>query len=267
MSIEPGAGATQPLPAIFFAHGNPMNALADNAITRQWRAVGASIPPPRAILCISAHWYVPGLAVTINQQPPTIHDFGGFPRELFEKQYPAPGSPPLAARVQELLAPLAVAGEAAWGLDHGCWSVLCHVFPRADVPVVELSIDLRQPNEFHYEIGRLLAPLREEGVLLMGSGNVVHNLRTYRWGDEAAPPYAWAARFDGLVREATLRGDDRALIHYAALDREAALSVPTPEHYLPLLYILGARLPGDAASFPTEGIEGGSLSMLTVQLG
>src|SRR5581483_3857133 len=170
------------LPAIFFGHGNPMNALAENAYTTAWRGIGRNLPRPKAILSISAHWFVPGTGLTVSDTPRTIHDFGGFPLELYQVQYPAPGDPALARRVQQLLAPLPVTLDNSWGLDHGTWSVLRHVYPAADIPVVQLSIDETKPAVFHFEIGRRLAPLRYEGVLIVGSGNLVHNLHTYAWG-------------------------------------------------------------------------------------
>lgn len=255
------------MPAIFFGHGNPMNAIADNEYTRGWRALGEAMPKPRAVLCISAHWYLPGTAVTAMPSPRTIHDFGGFPRELFEVEFPAPGSPGLATRIQELLAPLEVELDASWGLDHGTWSVLCHVYPEADVPIVQLSIDERLPAQEHYRRGRQLASLREEGVLLAGSGNLVHNLHTYAWGRRVQAPYDWAVRFEAQARQWMLEGDHQPLIEYEQLGRDAALAAPTPDHYLPLLYVLGAQLPGDRLSFPVEGVDGGSVSMLTVCLG
>jgi 4,5-DOPA dioxygenase extradiol len=255
------------LPAIFFGHGNPMNALADNAYTRAWRTLGETSPKPRAVLCISAHWYVPGCAVTAMRSPRTIHDFGGFPRELFEYLYPAPGEPALASEVRDLLAPAEVALDAGWGLDHGTWSVLCHVYPAADVPVVQLSIDETLPAHMHHEIGRRLAPLRDRGVLIVGSGNLVHNLHAYAWGRQTLEPYDWAVRFEQQARAWMLAGDHQPLIDYEHLGRDAALSAPTPEHYLPLLYVLGAQQPDDEATFPVEGIDGGSVSMLSVRIG
>jgi 4,5-DOPA dioxygenase extradiol len=254
------------LPALFLGHGNPMNALADNAYTRAWSELGSAIPRPRAVLAISAHWYLPEMAVTAMEQPRTIHDFGGFPRELHEVQYPAPGSPGLARRVQSALAPLPVRLDQHWGLDHGTWAVLCHVFPEADVPIVQLSINELQPPRFHYELGRKLAPLRDEGILIVGSGNLVHNLHTYAWGREGVGPFDWALRFEAQAREYMVGGREELLIDYEQLGRDALLSAPTPEHYLPLLYVLGTRAADDTVSFPVEGIDGGSVSMLTVQL-
>jgi 4,5-DOPA dioxygenase extradiol len=255
------------MPVVFLGHGSPMNALHENAWTRAWAALGAGLPRPRAVLAISAHWYVPATAVTAMAQPRTIHDFGGFPRALFEMRYPAPGHPALAARVQELLAPLAVAADHSWGLDHGTWSVLCHVFPEADVPVVQLSIDESQPPAFHYQLGVRLRALRDEGVLLLGSGDVVHNLHTYAWGGHPQEPYDWALRFESQVRGHINSREHAPLIDYPTLGRDALLSVPTPEHYLPLLYILGASQPGEPVSYPAEGVDGGSVSMLAVRLG
>jgi 4,5-DOPA dioxygenase extradiol len=198
-------------------------------------------------------------------RPRTIHDFGGFPRALHEFRYEAPGSPELAARVQALLAPLPVGlDREQWGLDHGTWSVLAHVFPGADVPVVQLSMDETQPAALHHEIGRRLAPLRDEGVLVIGSGNLVHNLHAYAWGRHPAEPFDWAVRFERRVRELIRAGDHGPLVEYEFLGRDAVLAAPTPDHYLPLLYVLGARLPADLASFPVEGIDGGSVSMLSV---
>lgn len=255
------------MPAIFFGHGNPMNALQNNVYTDAWAAIGKAMPRPKAILAISAHWYLPGTALTANLQPPTIHDFGGFPQALHDVEYPAPGSPELANHVQDLLASIPVKLDESWGLDHGTWSVLCHVFPEADIPVVQLSMDARQPPQFHYDLGKKLATLREEGILLMGSGNIVHNLRAYAWGEDAAAPYDWAVRFDDQVRELLLKGDHEALVNHDRLGTDARLAIPTPEHYLPLLYVMGACQAGEQISFPVEGIEGGSISMLSVQIG
>ena len=259
---------TSPLPAIFFGHGNPLNALLRNTYTESWAKIGSSLPRPRAILCVSAHWYLPGTFVTVMDAPRTIHDFGGFPRELYEVQYPAPGSPELAARIHILLPDTWIEFDTGnWGLDHGTWSVLCHVFPQADIPVVQLSIDETQPPEFHYELAQRLAPLRDEGVLVIGSGNIVHNLHTYAWGKHEVEPFDWAIRFEKQARAFLMNGDDAQLVNYVSLGRDALLSVPTPEHYLPLIYMLGLRRPGETVNFPVEGFDGGSISMLAVQFG
>ncbi|HXE04876.1 MAG TPA: 4,5-DOPA dioxygenase extradiol [Bryobacteraceae bacterium] len=258
---------TRLTPTIFFGHGNPLNALAHNVYTDAWRLIGQRVPKPKAILCISAHWYVPGTGVTIDIAPRTIHDFGGFPPELYEVQYPAPGEPGLARRAQQLLAPLEVTLDSSWGLDHGTWSVLRHVYPAADVPIIQLSLDETKPAAFHFEIARRLAPLREEGVLIAGSGNLVHNLHTYAWGRHQPEPYDWAVRFEEMAREMILAGEFAPLIDYDKLGREAALSIPTPDHYLPLLYVLATAQRDDSVSFPVTGIDGGSISMLAVQIG
>ena len=255
------------MPAIFFGHGNPMNAVSKNVYADGWESIGKSIPRPRAVLAVSAHWYVPACAVTATLAPETIHDFGGFPAELYQVEYPAPGSLDLALRVKDLLAPIAVSLDKSWGLDHGTWSVLKHVFPNADIPVVQLSINQTQPPSFHYELGKRLASLREEGVLIIGSGNIVHNLSAYSWGEGDVKPFDWALRFENLARELMLKGDDAPLVNYQSFGRDAMLSAPTPEHYLPLLYVLGLRRKKEKVSFPVQGIDGGSISMLAVQIG
>jgi len=256
-----------PMPAIFFGHGNPMNAIGQNGYTDAWAEIGRSIPRPKAILCVSAHWYIPAVAVTAMPKPRTIHDFGGFPRELFEVQYPAPGSPELAARVQELMGDGVIADDRHWGLDHGTWSVLIHVFPKADIPVVQLSINEAETAAFHYQTAKRLSALRDEGVLVIGSGNLVHNLHTYAWGRHNVDPFDWALRFEDKARELILADDHEPLIEYESLGRDAMLSAPTPDHYLPLLYILALKRDGEGVSFPVEGFDGGSISMLTVRIG
>jgi 4,5-DOPA dioxygenase extradiol len=255
------------MPAVFFGHGNPLNALARNDWTEGWAALGREVPRPRAVLCVSAHWYVPATMVTAAPAPRTIHDFGGFPRELYEVNYPAPGDRGLAERVRDLLAPVPVGLDDRWGLDHGAWSVLCHVFPDADVPVVQLSVDETQPAEFHYELAKRLAPLRDEGVLVAGSGNLVHNLHAYAWGRQQVEPLDWGVRFEATARELIQAGNHEPLVNYETLGRDARLSVPTPDHYLPLLYVLALRGEGEPAAFPVEGFDGGSVSMLSVRIG
>lgn len=252
------------MPVAFFGHGNPLNALEENDYTRGWREMGRAAGRPRAILAISAHWYLPDLAVTAQAAPPTIHDFGGFPRALYDVQYPAPGSPALAVRVAELLGPLSVTQSHDWGLDHGTWAVLRHAFPQADIPVVQLSIDETQPPEFHYDLGRRLRPLRDEGILIAASGNLIHNLHAYAWGRHPAAPFDWAVRFETEARALLLERRFDPLIGYEAMGRDAQLSAPTPDHYLPLLYACGATDDRDGTSFPVEGIDGGSVSMLSV---
>ncbi len=255
------------MPTIFFGHGNPMNAISHNDWTLNWAKIGREIPRPKAILCISAHWFIPETAVTVMEKPRTIHDFGGFPAELFEVNYPADGSPELATQVCELLQPTNVKMDKRWGLDHGTWSVLVHVFPEADIPIVQLSIDETQPAEFHYGLAKQLAPLRDEEVLICGSGNLVHNLHAYSWGKHTPEPLDWALRFETMAREMILRGNHEPLVDYELLGKDALLSAPTPEHYLPLIYILALQREGEKISFPVEGFDGGSISMLSVQIG
>lgn len=254
------------MPVIFFGHGSPMNTLASNRYTEAWRKLGASVPKPKAILAISAHWFTRSTAVTAMAKPRTIHDFGGFPQALFDVRYPASGDPGLAARVRDLLAPVEVSLDESWGLDHGTWSVLVHAFPDAGIPVVQLSIDGTKPSQFHYAIGKHLAPLREEGVLVVGSGNVVHNLMLMRRG-EGVPAFDWAQRFNEKVRAALTSGNHLALIDFERLGEDARLSVPTPEHYLPLLYIAALQAGDETMAFAVDGYEAGSLGMLTAVAG
>jgi 4,5-DOPA dioxygenase extradiol len=254
------------MPAVFFGHGSPMNTLEHNRYTEAWRRLGELVPKPKAILAISAHWTTHGTAVTAMEKPRTIHDFGGFPRELFEVQYPAPGDPRLAARVRDLLAPVEVTLDNSWGLDHGTWSVLVHAFPHADIPVVQLSIDGTKPSRFHYELAQKLAPLRDEGVLIVGSGNVVHNLGRIQW-TEGAKPYDWAMRFNDAVRGYLAAREHGSLIDYMTPGEGERLSVPTPEHYLPLLYVIAQQSENEIISLPIDGIEFGSIGMLTAVVG
>jgi 4,5-DOPA dioxygenase extradiol len=258
------------MPAIFVGHGNPMNALDDNRYTRAWRAIGEGLPHPKAILSISAHWYVEGTPVTAMDWPRTVHDFGGFPDELSALRYDVPGDSRLARRVQELLAPVVevTLDVKGWGLDHGTWAVLRHLYPAANVPVVQLGINDSKPAAFHYELGRRLRELRYEGVLVIGSGNLVHNLHSSAWGRLTIEPFDWAARFETGTRALIMTNDHQALIDCRSIiGQDAVLSVPTPEHYLPLLYVLGTQLPVDTVTFPVEGFDGGSVSMLGMQLG
>ncbi len=252
------------MPMLFVGHGSPMNALEDNAFSRTWRALGATLPRPRAILCISAHWQTPGSQVTAMDAPPTIHDFGGFPQPLFDVRYAAPGSPQWAARIAQLNAQHPITADYAWGLDHGTWSVLCHMFPDAEIPVLQLSLDLAKTPAQHYQFARILAPLRDEGVLIIGSGNVVHNLRQVMWRDEA---YDWAIEIDQLIAQQIEAGNHAALIDYPHLHPKMLWAVPTVEHYLPLLYILALQESTDSVSFFNEAVTLGSMSMRGVQIG
>ena len=254
------------MPALFIGHGSPMNALEQNRYTDAWRRIGTSIPRPKAILCVSAHWETRGTAVTAMAMPRTIHDFGGFPQALFDVQYPAPGSLLLAARVRELLAPVDVRLDQTWGLDHGAWSVLAHLFPEADVPVVQLSLDTTLEPSAHYSLATSLAPLRDEGILIVGSGNVVHNLGRIQWSEDSRP-YDWATGFNEKVRSHLVAHWHQPLIDFASLGDEARLSVPTSEHYLPLLYVIATRNTDEAVSLPVDGIELGSISMLSATVG
>ena len=252
------------MPALFLAHGNPMNALEDNEFTRALSRLAGDLPRPEAVLVVSAHWLTDGTHVLSIAEPRTIHDFGGFPRELYEVQYPARGAPDRAQRVCEL-APT-VTGDERWGLDHASWTILRHMWPKADVPVFELSLDVGAPPRAHWDLGRRLAALRDEGVLVVGSGNIVHSFAGISWEPDAAPQ-PWAEEFDAWVADAVVRGDEHALVGYEQAGSMARLSVPTNDHYLPLLYAAAMRGEGDAVSFPHTAIDMGSMSMRCVRFG
>ena len=248
-------------PAIFAGHGSPMYAIEPNRYTAAWSALGKTLKRPDAILVISAHWVTRGTWVTAMAKPNTIHDFGGFPQALFEIQYPAPGSPALADRVQELLKVPVVLEENEWGIDHGAWSVLKYMYPDADVPVVQLSLDGSMSAREHYELAKQLSPLRDENILILSSGNVVHNLRTIHW-QEDAEPYPWATKFnDFFVSEIRANHHDD-LIDWEHYGDAAHLSIPTAEHYWPALYTLALQQEGEQAKVYTDGIEMSSISML-----
>lgn len=257
--------ATPRMPTVFFGHGTPMIAMRENDTTRAWRAILDAMPRPKAILCVSAHWVTRGIGVTAQAYPPTIHDFGNFPREMHEIQYPAPGSAELCARVADLLAPERVVASDGWGFDHGCWTVLMKARPEADIPVVQLSLDARRTPAEHFALGRRLRPLRDEGVLIMGSGNIVHDLSGVIRRD-GVPPNDYAARFSDAIRGAIASDDADTVIGFDRLGEIAARSVPTPDHFWPLLYVLGARHDDDVPAFATDFIEYGSIDMTTVTL-
>ena len=249
----------QKMPVLFVGHGSPMNAIEDNEFSRAWAEVGKALPRPNAILCISAHWETVGTQVTGMDHPKTIHDFGGFPAELYAMEYPAPGSPGLAQLTQEEVKKAQVRLDQSWGLDHGTWSVLCRMFPVADIPVVQLSLDQTQPPEFHYALGRELPALRNKGVLIIGSGNFVHNLRRAVFNQDGA--YDWAIEFDETIKQLVLSGDHEPIVHYQNLGQAARLSIPTNEHYLPLLYVLALQDQHEQVRFFADRVTMGSLSM------
>ena len=253
-----------PMPVLFLGHGSPMNAVEDNQFRRSWQALGRKLRKPKAILCISAHWETRGVFVTSSEQPETIHDFNGFPRALFEVRYRAPGSPWLAHRVVELLETVRAHTDPNRGLDHGAWGVLQPLFPEADVPIVQLSLSVLQPGAWHYDLAKALAPLRDEGVLIVASGNIVHNLRLFRFNDPK--PYDWALRFDEEVAEHIATGHHEGLLGYETLGSDALLAVPTPEHYLPLLYVLAVQRDDDRVEFFNEQVIS-SISMRSVVIG
>ncbi|ALG68201.1 4,5-DOPA dioxygenase extradiol [Beggiatoa leptomitoformis] len=255
---------TQPLPALFIAHGNPMNALADNSYTQTLTRLGQQLPTPTAILMISAHWQTDGTQVASSAQPRTIHDFGGFPPELFAQQYPARGAPTLAKTIRQLLPK--VTENADMGLDHGAWTVLKFLYPQANIPVLQLSLDYRLSPAAHYALAQALQPLREQGVLIIGSGNIVHNLRAIRWENAEIAPYSWAIAFDKQVQQWLLNRDHAALINYQQLGEAARLSVPTQEHYLPLLYITALQRVTEKAHLFHTGFEYASISMLSCSM-
>jgi len=245
------------MPVLFVGHGSPMNAIEQNEFSRGWESVGASLPTPSAILCVSAHWQTLGTQVTAMERPRTIHDFGGFPKELFAAQYPAPGAPAMAQETTTVSNhPILLDHE--WGLDHGAWSVLMHLFPKANIPTYQLSLDIRMSPDEHVAVARDLASLRNRGVLILGSGNIVHNLRQISWEGK---PYAWAEEFDAVAAKLIESRDVKALAHYEKLGAAAGLSIPTNEHYLPMLYTLAMQDAKDELSFFNTGIDHGSISM------
>ena len=258
-------GETEPMPLLFVGHGNPMNAITDNEFSRGWREAGRSLPKPNAVLCVSAHWETRGTFVTAMERPQTIHDFGGFPRELYEVQYPAPGSPGLAEETKRSIAGTEVGLDFEWGLDHGCWSVLRHIFPDCDVPVIELSLDRTKPPGWHFDLAKELAPLRRKGVLIAGSGNMVHNLRLVDW--EATGAFDWAREANDRLKRRIAANESDMLIDYRSLGREVQMGVPTPEHFLPLLYVLGLREEGEGVSFFNDRAELGAISMTSFRIG
>lgn len=252
------------MPALFIGHGSPMNALEDNAFTRGWRTVAASITKPRAIVCVSAHWTTQGTYVSGAKKPETIHDFYGFPQPLFDVRYDAPGDAALAEQIARRVTCARVRIDPTQGLDHGTWSVLRKMYPQADIPTLQLSLDMTQPGEFHYRLGRELSPLRDEGVLVIGSGNIVHNLRLFDFHNPV--PADWAVRADALVRDKIVAKDHAPLLRWHDLGADVARAVPTAEHYLPLLYVLGMQRDGDAVGIFNDSVHS-AISMTCAQIG
>jgi len=257
------------MPVLFLGHGSPMNAIEENEFVSGWRDAGSSIPKPEAVLCISAHWETRGTFVTAMEKPATIHDFGGFPKALYDVQYPAPGSPGLAKEINQLIKGTDVGLDEKWGLDHGCWSVVRHLYPEADVPVIQFSLDHYQPSRFHYDLARELAPLRSKGVLIIGSGNIVHNLGMVAWDrlDDNDFGYDWAREAKEKMKSNILGNDHRSLIDYRSQGREFSLAVPTPEHFLPLLYVLALKEDGEEVVFFNDKCVAGSLAMTSLKIG
>jgi 4,5-DOPA dioxygenase extradiol len=251
------------MPALFVGHGSPMNGIEDTVFARGWKTLGETLPRPAAILAISAHWLTKGTFVHIAEKPKTIHDFWGFPKELYDITYPCPGAPAYAKALQTLVSKTRMETDLDWGIDHGTWIVLHRMFPLANIPVFQMSIDMSKSGQFHYELGRKLAALREKGVLIMGSGNIVHNLGRIDFNEDAKT-FDWVEEFDTEAKMLIEKGDHASLINHEALGHAAALAIPTPDHYWPLLYALGLQEKNEAVSFPIEGITHGSISMRSV---
>ena len=259
---------TPRMPVLFLGHGSPMNAIEENVFVKGFRETAAMLPRPRAILCISAHWETNGTFVTAMQQPRTIHDFGGFPPELYAVRYPAPGSPELAATCTELIRTTTVEQDHHWGLDHGAWSVIRHLFPKADIPVIQLSLDQRQPAHWHYSLAKELSSLREKGVLIVGSGNMVHNLRRVAWDklNQAGFGFDWALEAQELMRKLINEKKHQALCEYQKLGNAVQMAIPTPEHYLPLLYVLAQQKDTDVIRLFNDMPVAGALTMTSLML-
>lgn len=257
------------MPVLFIGHGSPMNGIEDTEFSRRWTQMAKEIPEPAAVLVVSAHWFTKGTHITAMDFPKTIHDFGGFPQELFEVQYPAPGNPELAIETAELLHSANVGLDHDWGLDHGTWTVVRHMYPKANIPVLQLSIDYTKGPQYHYDLAKELLSLRKKGVLIIGSGNMVHNLRMVAWDKLSDPGYAydWAITMNDKFKDLIQTGNHQPLINYSSLGEEAMLAIPTPEHYLPLMYTLGLKNDKDNIAFFNDMAVGGSLTMTSVKLG
>jgi 4,5-DOPA dioxygenase extradiol len=260
--------STERMPVLFLGHGSPMNAIEENEFVQGWREIGKTLPKPNAVLCVSAHWETKGTFVTAMEKPKTIHDFGGFSEELYQVQYPAPGSSELAKGIKEIVKKTEVGLDDKWGLDHGAWSVVKHLYPDADVSVIQLSLDYQRSPEYHYELSKELAPLRNRGVLILGSGNMVHNLRMVDWRrlNESNYGYEWAIEASEKMKTAILSDDHKKLINYQLQGKEINLAIPTPEHYLPLLYALALKEENEEVSLFNDKAVGGSLTMTSLKI-
>jgi 4,5-DOPA dioxygenase extradiol len=268
-SLSQGFNKTEKMPILFLGHGSPMNAIEENQFVEGFRNVGKTIPKPNAILCISAHWLTKGTKVTAMDLPPTIHDFGGFPQALFDVQYPAPGSPELAKETQQILSPISVELDDSWGLDHGAWSVIKHLYPNADIPVIQMSIDYNQSMQYHFDLANKLQSLREKGILIIGSGNIIHNLRMVDFANMNKDNYGydWAIEVREKVNSFLLDGNYTPLIQYEKQSKAFQLAIPTPDHYIPLLYILGLQQKNEQLSLFNDKLVAGSLSMTSLKIG
>lgn len=267
-SLTNGFVKTEKMPVLFLGHGSPMNAIEENEFVTGFRTVSGEIQTPAAILCISAHWETRGTFVTAMQSPPTIHDFGGFPQALFDVEYPAPGSPSLALETKELITSTEVGLDDQWGLDHGAWSVIKQMYPNADIPVIQMSIDYTQPAQYHYDLAKQLSSLREKGILIIGSGNIVHNLRMVAWNKINEPfAFDWATEANEKMKTWMLDGDHQQLVDFKNQGTAFDLAIPTPEHFLPLIYSLALKDEKDTLSFFNDTPIGGSLSMTSVKIG
>lgn len=260
---------TKPMPVLFIGHGSPMNGIKDNRFSQSWEKLGRELPMPAAVLCISAHWLTNGTYITAMPEPKTIHDFGGFPQQLYDIEYPAPGDPLLAGKIIEMVSNIDVQADHEWGLDHGTWTVVRRMYPRAEIPVLQLSIDYYKPAAYHYELAMDLSELRSMGILVIGSGNLVHNLSMLAWDrlDDPEYGYAWALEMNEKLKKLIINGDHKKLMDYQNLDKQARLAIPTPDHYYPLLYVLALQRKTDIPEIFNDEAVGGSLTMTSVRMG
>jgi 4,5-DOPA dioxygenase extradiol len=258
--------STAKMPVLFLGHGSPMNAIELNEFSSSWQRIGKALPHPAAVICISAHWETCGTFITAMEKPSTIHDFGGFPQALFDVQYPAPGDPELARETINLVTNSEIKPDSKWGLDHGCWSVMKHLYPDADIPVIQLSLDYNKSPQEHYNLAQQLSTLRKKGVLIMGSGNIVHNLRMINW-HKPGEGFDWAQEANETIKKLILNGDHIKLANYKSLGHDVELSVPTPEHFLPLLYSLGLKENSEDITIHNDKLVMGSISMTSFQIG